>query len=154
MQKIAILGLGVRGSGVAANWLKKGFAVSVYNRTRAKAAPLAAAGARIASSPRDAATDADIVVAMVADDDASRKVWFGEDGALAGMKRGAIAVESSTLTPDWVRELAAAAVAKGCDFLDSPVGGTKHAAAEGKLVLFVGGYAAALDRARPALEAI
>lgn len=154
MQKIAILGLGVMGAGMAANWLKKGFAVTVYNRTPAKAEALAAAGARVASSPRDAARDADMVVAMVADDDASRAVWQGADGALAGIKRGAIVVESSTLTPDWVHELASLAKAKGADFLDSPVGGSKGAAAYGKLALFVGGDKAVLEKARPALEAI
>jgi 3-hydroxyisobutyrate dehydrogenase len=154
MQKIAVLGLGVMGAGMAANWLKKGFAVAVYNRTRAKGGALAAAGARIADTPRDAARDADMVVAMVADDDASRAVWQGADGGLAGIKRGAIVVESSTLTPEWIHELAGLAKARGADFLDSPVGGSKGAAMDGKLALFVGGDKAVLDRARPALEAV
>jgi 3-hydroxyisobutyrate dehydrogenase len=154
MQKIAVLGLGVMGAGMAANWLKKGFGVSVYNRTPAKAEVLAAAGARVANSPREAAQDADMVVAMVADDDASRAVWQGADGALAAIKRGAIVVESSTLTPEWIGELAGLAKARGADFLDSPVGGSKGAAVDGKLALFVGGDKAVLDRARPALEAI
>ena len=88
MQNIALLGLGVMGSGMAANWLDKGFAVTVWNRTRAKADPLVAKGARIAATPREAAKDADIIVAMVADDAASRSVWLGNDGALAGAKAG------------------------------------------------------------------
>jgi 3-hydroxyisobutyrate dehydrogenase len=91
---------------------------------------------------------------MVADDKASRAVWFGPDGALADIKPGAVVVEMSTLTPDWVKELAGAAKAKDCGFVDAPVGGSKPAAANGQLVLFMGGDKAAIDRARPALEAV
>ncbi len=125
MQRVAILGLGIMGGGMAANWLAKGFAVSVWNRTRAKAEALAGKGAKIAATPREAATGADFIFAMVADDAASRSVWLGADGALAGAKSGAIGVESSTLTPDWVRELARQAQAKGVGFLDAPVGGSR-----------------------------
>jgi 3-hydroxyisobutyrate dehydrogenase len=154
MQRVALLGLGIMGSGMAANWLKKGFSLAVYNRTRSKAEALAAQGARVADTPRQAAEDADIIFAMVGDDTASRAVWLGEDGALAGAKPGAILVECSTLTPDWVRELAENAREKGCEFLDAPVTGSKAAAAGGQLNLFVGGEAATLEKARPALEAI
>jgi 3-hydroxyisobutyrate dehydrogenase-like beta-hydroxyacid dehydrogenase len=154
MQRVAIIGLGVMGSGMAANWLAKGFAVTVYNRTRAKAQPLAAKGAMIAASPREAAEGADFVFAMVSDDAVSRQIWLGDEGALAGVKRGAIAVESSTLSPSWVRELAGLAEAKGADFLDAPVGGSRPAANEGKLVFFIGGEPGVLARARPALAAV
>src|SRR5277367_5316935 len=106
MQHVAILGLGTMGAGMAANWLAKGFELSVWNRTPAKAEALAAKGARVAATPREAATGADFIFAMVADDAVSRAVWLGANGALAGAKSGAIAVESSTLTPEWVRELA------------------------------------------------
>jgi 3-hydroxyisobutyrate dehydrogenase len=139
---------------MAANWLAKGFAVTVYNRTRAKGEALAAKGARIAETPRAAAEGADFVVAMVADDAASRGVWTGADGALAGLKAGAIAIESSTLTPGWVEELAGLVRARGGDFLDAPVGGSRAAANDGKLIFFVGGTAETLARARPALEAV
>jgi 3-hydroxyisobutyrate dehydrogenase len=154
MQRVAILGLGLMGSGMAANWASKGFPLSVYNRTRSKAEPLAALGAQVADTPRQAAQGADIIVAMVGDDPASRAVWLGDDGALAGAQPGAVLVECSTLTPDWVLELAERARAQGCDFLDAPVTGSKAAAAGGQLNLFVGGEAATLDKARPALEAI
>jgi 3-hydroxyisobutyrate dehydrogenase len=154
MQRIALLGLGTMGSRMAANWINRGFSVSVWNRTRAKAEPLAAMGAAIAASPGAATENADIVWAMVADDDASRDVWLGGEGALAGIRPGAIAIESSTLSPAWVRELAGLAAASGVDFLDAPVGGSKAVAAEGKLAVFVGGEAAVLERARPAFEAI
>jgi 3-hydroxyisobutyrate dehydrogenase len=154
MQRVALLGLGTMGAGMAANWLAKGFQLSVWNRTHARAQALADKGARVATTPREAAEGADCVFAMVADDAASRAVWLGDDGALAGAKTGAVVVESSTLTPDWVRELAGHARAKGCAFLDAPVGGSRQAAASGELRLFVGGDAATLDKARPALIAI
>lgn len=154
MQRVALLGLGAMGAGMAANWLAKGFGLTVWNRTRARTQALADKGARVATTPREAAEGADCVFAMVADDAASRAVWLGDDGALAGAKTGAVVVESSTLTPDWVRELAGRARARGCAFLDAPVGGSRQAAASGELRFFVGGDAATLDKARPALIAI
>jgi 3-hydroxyisobutyrate dehydrogenase len=154
MPSAAILGLGVMGAGMAANLLKANVPLAVWNRTRAKAEPFAARGARVAASPREAARGAEVVVAMVGDDAASREVWLGEAGALAALDRGAVLVECSTLSVDWVRELAAAAAARGAALLDAPVGGSKDAAEEGRLVLFVGGEAAALERARPVLEPI
>jgi 3-hydroxyisobutyrate dehydrogenase len=154
MQRVAILGLGIMGGGMAANWLAKGFEVSVWNRTPAKAQALAGKGAKIAATPREAATGADFIFAMLADDDASRSVWLGAEGALAGAKSGAIGVESSTLTPDWVRELAGHAQAKGCGFLDAPVGGSRPAAASGELRFFVGGEPQTYEAARPALAAV
>jgi 3-hydroxyisobutyrate dehydrogenase len=154
MQRVALLGLGVMGAGMAANWLTKGFALSVWNRTPARAQTLISKGARAAATPREAAAGADFIFAMVADDAASRAVWLGADGALAGAKAGVIVVESSTLTPDWVRELARHASAKGCGFLDAPVGGSRQAAAAGELRLFVGGDEATFEAARPALAAV
>ena len=154
MQRVAILGLGVMGGGMAANWLAKGFALSVWNRTAAKAEPLAGKGAKIAPTPREAATGVDFIFAMVADDEASRSVWLGADGALAGAKSGAVGVESSTLTPGWVRELAREAHAKGVGFLDAPVGGSRPAAESGELRFFVGGDPQTYEAARPALAAV
>jgi 3-hydroxyisobutyrate dehydrogenase len=154
MLRVALLGLGVMGAGMAANWLAKGFALSVFNRTPAKAEALAGKGARVAATPREAAADADFIFAMVANDAASRAVWLGADGALAEARAGAVAVESSTLTPGWARELADHARANGLGFLDAPVGGSREAAASGALRFFVGGDEATLERARPALAAI
>jgi 3-hydroxyisobutyrate dehydrogenase len=154
MQRVAILGLGVMGGGMAANWLVKGFELSVWNRTAAKAQALAGKGAKVAATPREAAQGADFIFAMVADDDASRSVWLGPDGALAGAKSGAIGVESSTLTPGWIRELGGHANAKGCGFLDAPVGGSRPAADAGELRFFVGGDPQTYEAARPALAAV
>ncbi len=131
--------------------LGAGVPLTVYNRNRARADELAALGAKVADSPRAAAAGADIVIGMVADDGASRGIWLGENGALAGARQGAILIESSTLTVDWVRELAAAATKQGCEFVDAPVTGSKVQAAAGELNFYVGGSAAALEKIRPVL---
>ena len=152
--RVALIGLGLMGSGMARRLLGAGFPLTVYNRNRERASPLAAEGARVAATPREAAAGADIVLSMVADDPASRAVWLGELGALAGAARGGVLVESSTLTVGWTLELAREAAAHGCEFLDAPVTGSKSHAASGELLFLVGGSAAALETARPALTAM
>lgn len=149
--RIAFLGLGIMGGGMARRLLGAGFAVAVFNRNAAKAAPLAAAGATVAASPREAANDADVILCMVADDSASRAMWLGTEGAMARARRGAILVDCSTLTVAWVKELAAAAQGQGCEFVDAPVTGSKLAAAAGELNFLIGGSAAALEKLRPVL---
>ena len=140
------------GFGMASRLLGAGFPLAVFNRTAQKAQVLAAKGARAAATPREAATGADVIVSMVADDEASRSMWLGERGALAAASRGAVLVEASTLTPAWVAELAEAAGRQGCDLLDAPVTGSKPQAASGELLFLVGGPAAALEKARPVLS--
>lgn len=152
--RIAFLGLGIMGGGMARRLLGAGFPLAVYNRNREKAAPLGAAGARIADTPGEAAAGADIVISMVADDVASRSLWLGEHGALAGAAPDATFVECSTLTVAWVNELAQAVARRGGEFVDAPVTGSKAAAAAGELNFLVGGSAAALEKIRPALAAM
>jgi 3-hydroxyisobutyrate dehydrogenase len=154
MNSIAFLGVGTMGGGMAGRLLDAGFAVTVWNRHRDRTAALAGRGARVADSPKAAAAGADLVISMVADDAASRGVWLGADGALAGMSRGAIAIESSTLSPAWIAELAGHAAGTGCDLLDAPVTGSRTHAASGDLLFLVGGAAATIERARPALAAM
>lgn len=139
---------------MARRLLAAGFPLAVYNRNPQKSAALAAAGARVAATPADAATGAQIIFSMVADDAASRSVWLGEHGALPAAARGAVLVESSTLSIRWVKELAAAASAQGCQLLDAPVTGSKVQAATGELLFLVGGSADALETARPAFQAM
>lgn len=153
-QRVALLGLGTMGIGMAKNLLKAGFPLAVYNRTRAKAEPLAAQGARIAASPADAARDADVIVSMLSDDDASRSAWTGEGGALNAAKAGATLVESSTVTPEWIAELAALAGGRELNLLDAPVTGSRMQADAGQLIFLVGGDSAALERVRPVLAAM
>jgi 3-hydroxyisobutyrate dehydrogenase len=153
-QSVALLGLGTMGSGMAANLLKAGFPLAVWNRSRAKAEAFAAQGARVAATPADAARGANVVVSMLADDAASRAVWLGADGALAAAEEGAVLVEASTVTPTWIAELEAAARARGLDFLDAPVTGSRAQAACGQLSFLVGGPSEALEEVRPVLEAM
>ncbi|HEX8296844.1 MAG TPA: NAD(P)-dependent oxidoreductase [Chthoniobacteraceae bacterium] len=152
--RIAFLGLGIMGSGMAARLLGAGFPVTVYNRNSAKAEPLIAAGAVLAASPREAAADAEVIVSMVADDSAARAMWLEENGALSRANAGAICIESSTITLTCVRELGAAAKARGCEFLDAPVTGSRLQAASGELNFLVGGPAEAIERVRPVFAAM
>ena len=152
--RIAFLGLGIMGSGMARRLLAAGAQLSVFNRSAERAAPFAEGGARVASSPRDAVADADIVFSMVADDAASRAMWDGGYGALAGVRKGTLLVECSTVTVGRITELAEAASRIGCELVDAPVTGSKVQAAGGELVFLVGGTEPALARARPALDAM
>jgi 3-hydroxyisobutyrate dehydrogenase len=150
--RVAILGLGIMGSGMAGRVLSGGFPLTVFNRNRQKASKLASAGALVAASPKDAAANADIVISVVADDNASREIWLGENGALAGAVPGSILIESSTVTVGWAMQLAQSAAQKKCEFLDAPVTGSKPHAANGELFFLVGGSAGALEKARPVLS--
>lgn len=153
MTKITVLGLGAMGSRMAANLIKAGHSVTVWNRSPAAAEALVAAGAKYASTPKDAASDADIVMAMVRDDKASRQVWLSDDtGALAGMAPGTIAIESSTLTAGWIRELGESAAERAISLLEAPVSGTTPQAEAAQLVYLVGGEAETLERVEPVLK--
>jgi 3-hydroxyisobutyrate dehydrogenase len=152
--RVAVFGLGLMGGGMANRLLDEGFSVTVYNRSPRKTAPFAERGAKVGASPREAVAYADVLIAMVADDEASRTIWLGNDGALAGANKGAILVECSTITPGWARELATAASSRGCELLDAPVTGSKPQAASGQLLFLVGGDPATLERAQPVLAAL
>jgi 3-hydroxyisobutyrate dehydrogenase len=142
------------GGGMAANLLKAGFPLAVYNRTAAKAQALVNGGARLAQTPADAARGASIVISMLADDQASREVWLGRNGALAAAAQGTILIESSTVSPAWIAELAGQAAQRGVEFLDAPVTGSRIQAATGQLSFLVGGSERALATATPVLQAM
>lgn len=154
MTKIAFLGLGKMGSGMAACLLAAGNEVRVWNRSADKAEPLAAKGATVAASPAEAAENTDAVFSMVADDAASERVWLADDGALSTASAGALAIECSTISHNHTGRLAEAAAARGCAYLDCPVNGPPSAALTGDLVLLVGASNGDLERARPLLEII
>src|SRR5260370_42627847 len=103
---VALVGMGSMGSGMGGRLLSAQFPLSIYNRSREKAKPFTDGGAYLASSPREAAARAEIIISMVADDVASRGVWLGDNGALAGASPGTVLIESSTLTVRWTTELA------------------------------------------------
>lgn len=155
MTTIAFLGLGNMGAGMAQRLLQAGHDLRVYNRTASKGAALERAGARRCSTPREACMDAEAVVAMTADDNSSRSMWLGADGALAArLEPGGLAIECSTLSYDWVIELAMQVQARGLRYVDAPVTGLPEAAAAGTLTLLVGADPKDLDCARPLLDAI
>jgi 3-hydroxyisobutyrate dehydrogenase-like beta-hydroxyacid dehydrogenase len=142
-QAITVLGMGAMGSRMADRLEAAGFVVTRWNRTGA------------AVTPRYAVRGADIVLSMLRDDDAARAVWLDPDnGALAGMQPGALAIESGTLTKAAMRDLGEAAGAQGIAFLDAPVLGSRPQAEAGALIHLVGGEATALERAQPVLAAI
>ena len=152
MANLAFIGLGKMGRGMAARLLGAGHRVRVFNRTRARAAELETAGAEVAASPAEACSGAAAVFAMTADDRSSRAVWLGGDGALsASLAPGALLIECSTLSYDWVLELSAAGRARGLRYIDAPVTGLPEAAAAGALTLLVGAAEDDLGVARPLL---
>src|ERR1700737_1599794 len=151
MTKVAFIGLGRMGHGMAGRYLDNGFTVAVWNRSKSKAEDLIALGARWALSPADAADGADAIVTMVADDEASRAVWLGKDGAAKTAKAGTPAIECSTVSHGHALALARELRARGLLYICSPGTGLPDAAASGKLTLLVGAEAADLERARPYL---
>ena len=153
MASIAFLGTGNMGAGMAGCLIKAGHDLTVYNRTMEKTRPLAELGATAADTPQEAAKGADAVIAMVADDEASKAVWLGDTGALAAeTAENAMTVECSTLSHDWVLELAATAGQKGLRYIDCPVTGIPVKAAAGDLTLLVGAEAGDMETARPLLQ--
>ena len=155
MAKIGFLGAGNMGSAMIPNLLKAGHEVTVYNRTLEKARPLDSAGARLAESPRAAVDGADAVISIVIDDAASRAVWTGENGVLDGSpKPGALAIESSTVSNDWILELSKLAEARGLHFMDIAVAGRPDAAVNAQLNAFAGGSPEDFERAKPIFEAM
>jgi 3-hydroxyisobutyrate dehydrogenase len=146
---VAILGLGIMGSGMAQRLLSQDFPVTVYNRSPEKSAPFASAGADVAKTPREAAACSQVIISMVSNDAASRNTWLGKQGALEGATANSILIESSTLSTAWIHELATKAAEHGCRFLDAPVTGTKPHAASGELVFLVGGASEVVEAVRP-----
>src|SRR5262249_1195838 len=154
MQTVALLGIGTMGSGMAKRLVEAGFPLTVWNRNLERAQALSAQEIAVAPTPADAAARADVVISMVADDEASRRVWMGESGALSVARPDTVLIESSTVSPEHIESLAAAAAQRKCDLLDAPVTGTKSHAASGQLLFLVGGDRKVLDRVRPILAAM
>lgn len=152
--RVAILGLGIMGAGMAGRLLSQDFSLIVFNRNKDKARPFAERGALVANSAAEAAKESEVIISMVSDDAASREMWLGANGALQTAAPGTLLIESSTLTVGWIKELAAAAAARKCEFLDAPVTGTKPHAESGELLFLVGGSANAFDAAKPIFSAL
>ena len=154
MTTLGFVGLGAMGGRMARRLLDAGFAVVGYNRTRERARWLVEAGLQLAPTPREAAARAEVCFSMVADTRALEAVTRGPDGIVAGLHRGTVYADMSTVSPEAIRALGADVAARGASMLDAPVSGSLVTLEQGRLSIMVGGDAAALERARPYLTAI
>jgi 3-hydroxyisobutyrate dehydrogenase-like beta-hydroxyacid dehydrogenase len=150
---IGFIGLGLMGRPMALNLLKAEFPVVIWNRTKSKTEELAKAGAKVASSAREAAAQADVLITIVSDPAALESVLWGE-GALEALRRGSVLVDSSTVSAALAKRISVEAAARGVEFLDAPVTGGTWGAEKGELVFMVGGEAATLKRVEPVLAAM
>lgn len=151
--KLAFLGLGVMGFPMAGHLQKAGHSITVYNRNAEKSAKwVATYGGASGATPREAAAGADIVLMCVGNDNDVRSVVYGDAGALAGMKAGAVLVDHTTASAELARELDAAAKAQGKGFIDAPVSGGQAGAENGKLGIMCGGDQATFDGAKDVLN--
>ncbi|HET6223495.1 MAG TPA: NAD(P)-dependent oxidoreductase, partial [Dongiaceae bacterium] len=151
--KVAFIGLGVMGFPMAGHLKAKGYDVTVYNRTASKAEEwVKKHGGTIAPTPAAAARDQDFVMTMVGNDSDVDAVILGKDGALSGMKKGAVLVDHTTASADIARKVHAAAKEKGVPFIDAPVSGGQAGAENGKLTVMCGGEAAPFERAKPVMD--
>ena len=152
--RIGFAGLGLMGSRMARHYLDKGFPLTVWNRTPDKCAPLMAAGATVAKTPRELAEQSDVVVACVADPNAVGRIVFAEDGVRAAARPGFRYVETSTISPGLARRVAEVLRSRGADMLEAPVTGSKLGAEKGTLVLMTGGRREVHDELMPVMMAV
>ena len=151
---VGLIGLGLMGKPMGHNLLKAGFPLVVWNRTSARADDLVSEGAKRAANPRETAAAADVLISIVSDPPALEEVLWGAQGAMEGFRRGSIYMDSSTISPELARRVAAACGERGVDFLDAPVTGGDWGAKKGELVFMIGGKAEVLERARAVLEVL
>jgi 3-hydroxyisobutyrate dehydrogenase len=153
-ERVGFIGLGIMGRGMAANLLRAGFPLTVWNRTPERVEPLGAAGAAVAANPAELAATSDIVITCVSDTPDVEAVILGPQGVIHGIRPGSLAIDMSTISPQATRSIAAALAERNVDMLDAPVSGGSEGAAQGTLSIMVGGEAAALERAMPILQAM
>ncbi len=154
MRKIGVVGLGIMGHGIADNFLKAGYELFVWNRSKENAKDLVNRGAIFVDSPKAVSVSSDIIFEVVSDDEASRSVWFGEDGILAGANPKKVLITSASLSLDYLDELISTTKKAGLRFLDIPLTGSRAGAENGKLKLLAGGNKALLDGIQKELNAI
>ncbi|MFA0757557.1 MAG: hypothetical protein PVTTEEND_001524 [Candidatus Fervidibacter sp.] len=152
--RVGWIGTGVMGRWMCEHVLNKGFAVTVYNRTKAKAQPLLDKGAQWANSPKEVTEQSDVVFTIVGFPSDVREVYFGENGILAGTRAGMILVDMTTTEPSLAKEIYEAAKAKGATALDAPVSGGDVGAREARLSIMVGGDKDAFEAILPLFEAM
>jgi 3-hydroxyisobutyrate dehydrogenase len=152
--RVAFLGLGAMGFPMARNVLKAGFPLTVWNRTASRAEPLASAGARVASTPKEAVREADVVLTCVPTQVEVRELLMRDDGVLTGMTRVKILVDTSTIDPGSSAELIALAGERGVAMIEAPLSGGTVGAQAGTLTMMIGGDPSVLERVRPVLSAM
>jgi 3-hydroxyisobutyrate dehydrogenase-like beta-hydroxyacid dehydrogenase len=152
IKTIAYLGLGTMGQGMAANLLKAGYKLTVWNRSIEKCKPFSRKGARVAETPADAVRDAELIMYSLSNDQAVEDVVFGAKGILRGCQEGQIAVDMSTVLPATSLRQLEAYAKRGLDFLDAPVFGSKAESAKAKLWIMAAGNKAIFEKVRPVLE--
>jgi 3-hydroxyisobutyrate dehydrogenase len=153
-ESIGFIGLGIMGGGMARNLLKAGFALTVWNRSAAKIAPLVEAGAAAGAHPADVASKSDIIITCVSDTPDVEAVTLAENGIIHGVRPNALIIDMSTISPAATRALAARVGERGAHWLDAPVSGGSEGAARGTLSIMVGGDAAQFERAMPVFQAM
>lgn len=153
-ERIGFIGLGIMGRGMAANILRAGFPLTVWNRTPGRADEFVAAGAQLATSPADLAARSDIVISCVSDTPDVEAVLFGPQGAIEGARAGMLMIDMSTISPQGAQQFAARLAEHGIGFLDAPVSGGSEGAARGTLSIMVGGPADLVERAMPVFQAM
>ncbi len=151
---IAVLGTGRMGRPIAHNLLAAGFRVSVWNRTAERAEPLAAEGARLASTPAEATAGADVVLTMLTDGNAVGNAMIGHDGALASLRHGSVWIQMATIGEDWTERLASLVAGHGVEFVDAPVSGSDGPARAGELLVLASGPDEVRARVQPVFDAI
>jgi 3-hydroxyisobutyrate dehydrogenase-like beta-hydroxyacid dehydrogenase len=153
-ERVGFIGLGIMGSGMARNLLKKGFDLTIWNRTPGKMEDIAREGAKPAGSPADLATQCGVIVICVSDTPDVEAVLFGEKGVIHGVQEGALVVDCSTISPIKTQEFARRRTEKSVHMLDAPISGGSEGAANGTLSIMVGGDADQVERAMPFLKAM
>jgi len=151
---VGFIGLGLMGKPMARNLLKAGFPLVVWNRTPARAADLVQEGAKLGASPRETAGQVDVLITIVSDPQAVEEVLWGANGAIEGLRRGSVLIDSSTVSPDLARRTAFACEARGVDYLDSPVTGGTWGAEKGEVVFMIGGKSEVFERVKPVFSAM
>ena len=152
MEKLGFIGLGNMGKGMALNLAKAGYPLTVHDIRPEPVQELVKAGAKAAGSPRELAENSEVVITMVTSSPHVEQLMFGPDGVLAGLKKGGIIIDMSTIDPIVTRKVAAAAAEKGIDMLDAPVSGAPPKAADGTLSIMVGGKKELFEQCKPILE--
>jgi 3-hydroxyisobutyrate dehydrogenase len=153
-QRVGFLGMGLMGSRMARNLVRKGFPVTVWNRTRPRAEALVADGARVASTPAELMAEVEVACTCLSTPAVLEAVVAGPDGLFSRARAGQLLIDFSTISPDLARSLESRARALGLDFVEAPVTGSKNGAEKGTLLLMVGGTAEAVARCAPVFQAV